>query len=184
MDPVTQPPTKFQKISSERFVAFRCKVCVVNLNSLASKLWKEIEMTDRQVGDNTFHLYKQNFRVMKNLTLYLFRLKRIKTKHYFEKSLTINIYKTLMSIPSWRRKGGVEKTNTLKMVKYDKKVWYKKGGSLTLPKIRRCFVAFFITKKNGVDGYVIARKVSFYTIFILHPKFTLIYTLFSMVTRK
>jgi len=54
-----------------------------------------------------------------------------------------------------------------------------------LPKIRWCFVAFsHYREKKGVNEYVIATKVSFYNIFILQPKFTLVYTLFSMVTRQ
>jgi len=43
---------------------------------------------------------------------------------------------------------------------------------------------FLLHRKKGEREYVIARKVSFYTIFILQPKFTLVYTLFSIVTRQ
>jgi len=43
---------------------------------------------------------------------------------------------------------------------------------------------FSLQRKKGVNGYVIARKVSFYTIFTLQPKFTLVYTLFLMVTLR
>jgi len=49
-DPVTQPLNKISKICFECFGAFRCGVCVPNLNSLASKLSEEIEVTDRLLG--------------------------------------------------------------------------------------------------------------------------------------
>jgi len=43
--------------------------------------------------------------------------------------LSINIYKTLISVPSRRREGGMAKNKT--MVKYNKK-WQKRGATLSL----------------------------------------------------
>jgi len=47
------------------------------------------------------------------------------------------------------------------------------------------FCGFFsLQRKKGVNGSVIATKVPLYNIFRLKPKFTLVYTLFSMVMQQ
>jgi len=61
--PVTHLPDKISKIPSVCFVAFRCGVYVPNLSSLASKLWEEIEVTDRQRDDTSLSLYQAKFKL-------------------------------------------------------------------------------------------------------------------------
>jgi len=43
--PHNSTPNKISKFPSEQFFAFKCGVCVPNLNSLVPKLWEEIEVT-------------------------------------------------------------------------------------------------------------------------------------------